>query len=441
MCKLYSNILKSFILPIADRAMKTTLSSAYSQIKEMQYFSNNEIRIWQYQRLKLILEYAFHHSIYYNQLFNKYGLVPNDIASIEELHKLPVLTKEIIRENFDNIVSDNIKNIPYKKSATGGSTGDPFIYYLDNRSWSTSNANNIINWEKVGYNYGDKFIALGSTSLHVNKKPTFKHQIYYKLKNKVGLNGINMSESVCREYINLIIRKKIRFIYGYASAIYLLAKYALENNKRLNIHACFPTSEVLTDQFRKTIQNAFNCQILDCYGANDGGITAYAKENGYFEVGYNTIVSIENPDHFGIGSALLTDLSNYAMPFINYKLGDEIQIDDLKNKDYPYNGQVINQILGRTSDIIHLENGHTLTGPGFTVLFKDIPAEYYCIEKTFTNSLSCWIIKLPEYSDSHENFILEALRKQAGDDVKIEFKYISKPFLYSSGKRQYFVQQ
>jgi len=324
------------------------------------------------------------------------------------------------------------------KSATGGSTGDPMIYLQDNSSWSVCNANNIIHWERTGYRYGDKFIALGSTSLFINKQASFKHIIYYKLKNKIALSGINMSDEVCNDYCELIRERKINYIYGYASSIYLLAKYVLNNNINLNIKSCFPTSEVLKDVYRETIKNAFNCNIIDCYGANDGGITAFSHAEGFYEVGYNCIVRIEDPDEDGKGAALLTDLFNYAMPFINYEIGDIIQINPSVNKEYKYNGQIINQILGRTSELIKLGNGRILTGPGFTILFKDIPVDYYCIEKVNDYSIICWLIKLPLFNEEHEKLIYETLRKQCGKEITILIKETDKPFLSPSGKALYF---
>lgn len=428
----------STVLPLADKAMKTNIASSYRKIKQMRHYSSDEILEWQKRRLRLLIEHACNHIKYYNILFKRISLLPADIKSISDLEKLPVLTKKIIRENFNDIIPDNIQSIPYNKSSTGGSTGDPLKYWVDNRSWSMANANTIINWERVGYNYGDQYIALGSSSLFVNKKPSLKHQIYYRLKNKIGLNGINMSDEVCKDYISLIRKNKIRFIYGYASSIYLLAKYAQAHNQDLKVYACFPTSEVLTDQFRKTIQAVFKCEIMDSYGANDGGITAFAYKKGFFEVGYNCLVRVDNPDQNGLGPALLTDLFNYAMPLINYRLGDEIQIDTSKNKDYPYNGQIINNVLGRTSDIIQLENGRTLTGPGFTILFKDLPVEHYCIEKNGGNSIKCSVVKLPGFEQHHEDSIRSTFKKQMGEDTNFTIEYTNEIRLTKSGKREYF---
>ncbi|MFZ4522766.1 MAG: hypothetical protein ACOYNC_13740 [Bacteroidales bacterium] len=438
MSKLKSILLKKALLPIADIAMKTCIVNSYRQLQRMRSYSMDEIDQWQNEQLIKLVHHAYNHTKYYNRLFTQKGLLPEDIKSISDLEKLPILTKDIIRENFNDIIADNINSIPSIKSATGGSTGNPLIYYQDNRSWSMCNANNILNWEKVGYKYGDPYVALGSSSLFVNKSSSLKHRIYYQLKSKIGLNGVNMSDEICSEYIALIRNKKINYIYGYASAIYLLANYSLVQNELLKIRACFPTSEVLTDHFRNTIQQAFQCKVLDCYGANDGGITSYAHEKGFFEVGYNCMVQLQNKDQTGYGSALLTDLFNFALPFINYKLGDEIQIEISKNKDYPYNGQVINNIHGRSSDIIQLENGHNLTGPGFTVLFKDLPVEHFCIRKTGINTIECSIIKLPDFSQNHEDIIKSTFYKQMGDNTTLNIIYSTEIPLTKSGKRQYF---
>lgn len=439
MKKVRSIFIKSLILPIADSTMKTSISRSIRQIKRMRQFSKNEINNWQNQQLKQLINHAYNQTEYYKTLFDKNHIKPGDIQTTKDLEKLPALTKSDIRNNFNKLIPNNINEIPYKKASTGGSTGDPMLYLLGLSSWSFTNANYIINWEKTGYRYGEKHIALGSTSLFIDKKPSLKHRLFYNLKNKIGLNGVNMSAEVCEKYIELIKNKKIKFVYGYASAIYLLAKWAYENKEEVNIKSCFTTSEILTSQYRKTIFDAFHCKIVDCYGARDGGITAFAHEEGFFEVGYNCLVRIENTDQNRRGSALITDLLNYAMPFINYKLGDELLIEDRQNAHYQYNGQIINKVMGRTSDVLQLSNGNVLTGPGFTILFKDIPVDYYCIEKKAADSIICYIIKFPEFNPSHEKTIFQTLKKQAGENISVEIKCTDKPFLSKSGKRQYMI--
>jgi len=298
-----STILKNIVLPISDVLMNTNIIRTYKVIKLIQYYSKEEIIQWQYNKLILLLNHAYNNTNYYSQLFKKIGLKPNDIKSIQDLNKIPVLTKDIIRSNYTDLLPSNLEILNYKKAATGGSTGDPLVFLLDKKSWSYTTANQIYNWEKVGYNYGDKFIALGSTSLYVNKNNSFKHFLYYKLKSKIGLNGINMSDDVCSNYIKIILKENISFVYGYASAIFLLAKYVLHNNITIQLKACFTTSEILTSKFRETISSAFNCIVMDCYGARDGGISAFELSEGFYEVGYNCLVNIERSENNDLGDA------------------------------------------------------------------------------------------------------------------------------------------
>jgi phenylacetate-CoA ligase len=438
MNKIYVKLLKSVMLPFADRVMSTKIMHYYHQIHRMRLWSNIEVENWQNKNLKRLINHAYNNTKYYRQLFDEKSLRPDDVNSIKDLDKIPILTKKDIIANFDNLIPNNISKIKYKSKATGGSSGDPLNYLLDNNSWSFTNANNIINWERTSYLYGNKYLALGSYSINVGKKTSFKHKFYYFLKSKIGVSGINMSDEVCKLYLNKINKENIKYIYGYASAIYMLAKYSLENKIPVSVNACFPTSEVLTSLYRTTIIEAFNCWVVNCYGANDGGITAYEHEKECFEVGYNCLVRTKKTEStHGLNAALITDLLNYAMPLINYQLGDEIIIDN--SHQYAFNGQVISNIAGRTSDVIKLENGSVLTGPGFTVLFKDFPIKAYKVKKTGYNKVLCQVKKKNNFSKMDEEIIISSVRMQTGKKSVVEIEYISEFDLSKSGKKDYFI--
>ena len=102
---------------------------------------------------------------------------------------------------------------------------------------------------------------------------------------------------------------------------------------------------------------------------------------------------------------------------------------------------MINKVLGRTSDVIKLENGRILTGPGFTILFKDLPVAAYSIKKSGSNGLVCQIKKMKNYSDKDEVLIYRSLRRQVGPESKIVIEYVKEFELLKSGKRQYFISE
>lgn len=435
---MYSFLLKSIVLPIADKVMYTKVFFYYKLIKKMQGFSSKEIESWQNEKLKKLIHHAYQNTQYYRELFDELKISPNDIKTISDLEKIPILTKEIIKNNRQKLIPSNLDEIKHKYSSTGGSSGDPLQFNLDIDSWSYITANTIIYWEKYKYKYGDKFLAIGSSSLFVNDKKSLKHSLYYKLKNRVGVNGVEMSDEIIDGYVQMIKAKKIKFIYGYASAIYLIARYALKNKIKLNIISVFPTSEILTDVYRDGILQAFNCNIVDGYGAHDGGVSAFQMPNGMFEVGYNAVFRTENLQS-NIGDILLTNLQSKSMPFINYSLGDKVEIDTTSRYSKKYNGQLITKVYGRSSDVLYLENGKVLTGPGFTILFKDLNVEAYQITKVDRMHLLFKIIKSTDYKDEEEEeIIISTLKKQAGNDCKITLKYVSDFPVLKSGKKQYF---
>ena len=151
-------------------------------------------------------------------------------------------------------------------------------YLCDENTWGFVTAMKIYSWRQTGYRYGDTYISLGSSSLFPVNKKSLVHDIYYRLRNTIPLNGMNMDDRTCATYMDIVRQHKARYIYGYATAIYLLAKYCKEHNIQWHFNAAFPTAEKLTPVYRQTIADTWGAKIMDCYGSRDGCITAYEIE-------------------------------------------------------------------------------------------------------------------------------------------------------------------
>ena len=425
------------ILPISDVIMHTTIMKWYRQIKIMYFWDKPKVMAWQSERLNKLVRHFYENTIYYKRLLDTLGIDPETVVNINDLKKLPPLTKKTIREHYDELVPNNIHTIYSKQAATGGSTGVPLKYLLDLSSWSYTTASNIYSFELQGLHYGDRYVALGSSSLYpVNKKSTL-HKIYYKLRNKMPLNGINMSNEIMKGYVDFIKKHNINYIYGYASSIYLLATYVVENHIELKLNAALPTSEILTDEYRELIIKAFSCKVMDGYGARDGGITADEITPGHYHVGYNTICELADCHRMDTGKLLVTDLLNYAFPFIRYDIGDEVTLPS-ENYDF-YNGQVITKVFGRESHILRLENGHTLTGPGFTILFKDLNVISYRILKTGPLHIKVEILPNQNFTKEENQIIYDTIKKHAGEECNVDIVKVDYFKEETSGKRSYFI--
>lgn len=435
--KLRSNILKNIILPLVDLFFDTKATSWLKKIRQLGLMSKEDIANYQLEQLQQFIQHAYDHTRFYKHLFNSIGLKPSDINSVEDLQKIPVLTKEIIRDNYEKFIPDNLSHFKFRKNRSGGTTGVPLHFLCDENTWGYITAAKIIAWEKTGYLYGDSYIALGSSSLIPGGKMSFTKLMYFLLRNGIALNGVAINDRIAAEYVNIIVKKSIRYIYGYTSSIFLLAEYILKMNINISsVFGVFTTSEILTDYYREIIEKAFNTKIQDGYGARDAGITAFENAEGYYNVGYNTVVEIDNRTSSNTGSLVCTNFLNYAFPLIRYEFGDEVEL--LSTPFTKYNGQVIKKINGRTSDVMRLDNGRNLSSTGFSILMKEFNVLGFRMTKISGLKVLVEIQVKPSYKKEEEELIYTTMKNYCGEDCIIRINYVREFESLPNGKWNYF---
>ena len=432
---------QKLILPFADRAMGTEILKYVDTIKKMSTWTTDEIKNWQNKRLKELITHAYQNTAYYKELFDQHSINPSDITNDTDLLKIPILTKEDILNSPEKFIPKNISDIKYKHSATGGSSGDPLQYLIDLRSFNYITAMRYYHLDRAGYRSGDKMLVIGSGNIVPGKNNSLKYKLFYLLNGRYNVDAVNLSDEIADRYLKLISKKKIMYVYGYAAPIYLLACRAKKRNiKTLTIKVCITTAEMLHDEYREMIESVFNCKVIDAYGAGDGGISAYESDRNIYQVGYNSVIETEKSSvEDTSGNILITDLLNFATPFIRYRIGDRVSIADPEIAKKYYNGQIINRVWGRSSDYMRLENGYILTGPAFTVFFQLIHVKAYRIKKIGPMHIECELVKTDKYEQSEEDLIISTFKEHAGQDCKVTITYVDKFKPLPSGKRDYFL--
>ena len=125
----------NLIWPVADLAMGTCTMKWYRQIERMDKWTKGEVRRWQTEQLHKLIEHAYNHTRYYRQVMDNLGLHPEDIKSLEDIKLLPVLTRDDIKNHYNDIIPDNISLYRHRHCSTGGSTGEPLNYICDENTW------------------------------------------------------------------------------------------------------------------------------------------------------------------------------------------------------------------------------------------------------------------------------------------------------------------
>lgn len=398
-------------------------------------------------QLKSMISFAYNNVPYYNKLFKKLNLVPEDIKKLEDLEKLPILTKGIIRNNWEDFKPINLHKMKSYHYTTSGSTGTPFKYRLSKFDRFLSGAMCYRGWSYGGYELGDKIVFLAGSSLGVGAKSSIITKANEFIRNIKMLSSYDMDHNNMNKYVGTINSLEPNFINGYASSVYFLANYIKDND--LKIHppsAIFVTAEKLFPIMRKTIQDVFSCEVFDGYGLNDGGVSAYECEehNGLHINTERSLMEVVNDDGTqiieGQGSILATSLYNYAMPFIRYDTGDNGYIIG-NDCSCGRNHKLLKEVMGRQQEILKTPEGKYIHGGFFSHIFWEIEGvkEFQIIQKKL-DTIVINIVAKENFDEAQLNLIKEIIRTKS-KGWNIEFKYVDKINQTVAGKYKYVISE
>jgi phenylacetate-CoA ligase len=290
-------------------------------LKISQYWTHDEIKKYQFKKLKFLLIECYENVPYYTDLFKKINFNPQyDFNLIEDIKKIPILTKEIAKTN-----KLNLRNKNYNKKCfplrTSGSTGQPFEVYISFNAWVVEQAVVWRHWFWGGYKFRDEMAIVRSFSPK-NGEPLIK---FDRLRNFTYYSPFHLNDENMEYYLSVMIERKTKVLRGYPSSILTLAQYAKKSNKKLKyLKLILTASEVLTESDRCFIEDAFNTKISNHYGLAEvcvmmGDCNKHIGLHNYDEYGYVEFLPTENNQFSKIVG---TNLHNYAMPLIRYETGD-----------------------------------------------------------------------------------------------------------------------
>ena len=424
-----------------------SVRGAYKFLLKSQYWSREKIEKNQNTKLRALISHSYDNVPYYHELFRKINLKSDDIKSKADLHKIPIMTKEDLRNSLDNMVARDCKSkaIP---SQTGGSTGEPLKFFTQKETWRWTTAARYRAWSWCDYNPRDKMVELWGTSFEIQQLEKFSTRFRNKMLRKRTLNCFNMSDENMADYARQIIQFKPKILRGFTSALYLFSKYVSENQiKGIEPKAIITTAENLFDFQRKAMEETFGCPVYDGYGSRETSLVAHecqARE-GYHISEENSIVEFlkdgEPVSSGESGEIVITDLHNLVMPWLRYSIGDMGTPKD----EACCCGRTLalmNSIEGRIHDIIVTRTGQRLPGEFFPHLFKDVNGirEYRIIQHNI-GSLDIEIVRTVEFSDTDLQYLLKHMRTYLGDGIEINVHYPEVINWPESGKRRFTVSE
>lgn len=392
---------------------------------------------YQFKKLVKVLEIAINNMPYYKNI----NIDLNNLT-YDEFSKLPFLTKSVIRDSSRQLINNNYpsKKKLYKNSS-GGSTGEPVVFYQTDEKGISGAANYYYSLSLNEVNFYDKTVDLWGAERDMYKGKS-KFSLRNFILNKTVLNTFVLSDEIIINYISRLNTIKPHYIKAYVHSIYEIAKYINSNKIEINfIPIIHCTTGPLYPEMRAEIRKAFNnCHVFNFYGSRE--VSAIATEikggQGMFILFDNVFVEILDENGQPVkkgeeGEVVVTTLNNDYMPLIRYKIGDRaIKGDDLK-----FGTLHIDKVIGRTLGVIYRKDGIRIDGQFFTTLFfnkKSIKS--FQLVQNDINSLDLNIVKNHPFDLGELNTIIDRIYKELGD-VNININYVDKINLTSTGKIMY----
>jgi len=416
----------------------------YNEYKKTQWKSFEWLKYQQELQLKKFIKFTYNNVPYYSKLFNRIDIKSSDINIVEDLEKIPILTKQIIKENWQDFIPKNINKIKYVNGSTGGSTGAPLKYRMSIEDYEIGIALLYRGLGFGGYKLGDKIAVIAGSSLIPTTKSEAKRKIQDFFLNARHYSSFEMSEENLFKYFYDINNWKPDFFRGYASSLYFFARFIKDKNLKLNFQpkAIFTTAEKLFNKQRILIEEIFKAKIFDNYGLNDGGISAFeckehcglhvGTERAILEIVDNNSKQIINQE----GKILATSLYNYALPFIRYDTGD-LGIISASECSCKRKTPLVKKIIGRTNEFLKLNNV-VIGSPVLTVLMGKFDIEQYQIIQNGPSSIICKIIRGKTFKIEDENFIKKSFYSHVGE-INIKLNYVDSILPTKAGKHKFII--
>ncbi|MDH5767089.1 MAG: hypothetical protein OEZ38_13835 [Gammaproteobacteria bacterium] len=415
-------------------------------LRQSQSWNIDQIKQWQLERLNELLIHAKNNSLYYKKHLSNINL---PLRSLSEITKLPILTKDNIREYKDSIKCSNISNDRFVEARTGGSTGVPMFYFWDKMGmdWNRGSVYRSAEW--AGTALGEKTIQMSGSHFDYSQSQKLITKFTLFLQRYRDLSVAFLTDDILEEYYQQVIKFKPTSIWGYASGITALAKFINQHHPDSDfsyLKAIMTSSEMLWPEQRIIINKAFKGEkVFNQYGSREIYIGSECNAHNGYHV-HSEVIIAEIIDKDGnsckpgeTGRVILTDLSNKAFPFIRYEIGDigilEKELKCSCGMELPR----IRQIEGRIADVIVLKD-RILTPPNFTLIFSDYPGvKLYQIRQDKLDEIIVLIVPDESFNDSLKKYIYESIKSMVNSSTSVVLKIVDDIEVSESGKRRFIV--
>ncbi len=405
-------------------------------LRETERWPAERIREFQDERLRAIVRHAWDTVPFYRRWYDEHGVHPSDIRGQDDLVKLPVLTKAMVRRNQEAMISTAFRRRDLRFHLTSGTTGTPL------RIGKTAEA---MRWQwaiwwrhriRFGFAPGKRYLMLGArvpVPAGQDRPPFWRED---RFGGRTYASAYHMAPEELPHFVDLLQRRAFPYIVGYPSALNVLATHMIREGVRLAVppRRVITASESLLPHYEAALEEAFGAPVTDQYGMAEFAGNCSKCEEGRFHLDFECCCMEQLPvaDLDGRVSLVFTGFDNPAMPFIRYEVGD-YGVPGPERCGCGRASPTLEAIDGRIEDCLVTPDGRRIMGLN-QVMEYGTGADEIQILQDRPDEIVVTVVEGPGYGPASERAMRRELERRLGPGVRIRFVAVDRIRRSGSGK-------
>ena len=412
------------------------------EYERSQYYGTTGLSALAHVRLIALLAHAYAQCPFYAVRYREAGVSVADASTTRGFQHLPLLEKHHIQEYRNAMIAQSWPRNDLVENMTGGSTGTPLSFFLsgdrlESRAGATWRHNR---W--AGYDIGTKAALLWGAKTDL-PAPTWKQRARnWCIDRTIALNTACITEDGLKQFYANMLTFKPAIMVAYANAAALFARFVKDVGS-VPLRSVITTAEVLEDADRLLIEEAFCCKVFNRYGCREVSLIASECEqhDGLHIMAEGLIVEIIHGNRQcepgEIGEVVVTDLLNYAMPLIRYRIGDMAAYHPEPcacGRGLPR----LKQIAGRVTGFLVGCDGRLVSGAALTITIVAARPRLGQVQlrQEARGQVLCRIATRSDSppTECDYRFLTAEIRKYLGQDTRVDVERVDKMVPEASGK-------
>ena len=445
----YAAVYRNFIYPTYHRLKNDGVLQAQKDIDAFMAGSPDERAYTQRNKLSALLKHAYTNIPFYRQRFGGAGIDPHN--PVEQFDKIPPLTKSDIRQNINAIrIPPSNDSIRLIQNSTSGSTGEKLVFHFDRYCEAMRKATVLFDYRQLGLQNGTKIAKLWGAPMDIDMASSIRGRMHSMLTRQVILSTYQLSDAHMEAYADRLQDFKPKLLISYPSPLAAFCDFLQKSNRSFpSIKFILTSAEQLFNWQREKIERTFNCPVMNRYGCREFGDIAheFPNERGLHLHSFRFHLEILDEHNQPVekgesGHIHITDLDNYGMPFIRYRIEDDATWRNSGHAETAYGLPVLAAIDGRSFDVVEAPNGNRIGGTYWTILLRSQPGikQFQLIQNRKDHIIINYI---PEgdnsssnFSESTRTYLIDLIQDKCGRTMKVTFNQVDALVQTASGKKR-----